>query len=168
MLRYLRVAFSITCLIACVLLIVLWVRSYWQYQMLLVRLNTSSDLQILSYRGKVATIISPPKITIATRSFRMAPRAGYTSNDAWEWSHGSVESGLGGELQDNFEADRRNPFESRESERTTIITPDWFLVLISAVVAIPPWLRLRFSLRTLLIATALVAAVLGSTVWALR
>ena len=28
-LRYLRIAFSATCLIACVLLIVLWVRSYW-------------------------------------------------------------------------------------------------------------------------------------------
>ena len=28
-LRYLRIAFSVTCGIACVLLIVLWVRSYW-------------------------------------------------------------------------------------------------------------------------------------------
>ena len=27
--RYLRIAFSATCLITCVLLIVLWVRSYW-------------------------------------------------------------------------------------------------------------------------------------------
>ena len=27
--RKLRIAFSATCLIACVLLIVLWVRSYW-------------------------------------------------------------------------------------------------------------------------------------------
>ncbi len=27
--HYLRIAFSATCLIACVLLIVLWVRSYW-------------------------------------------------------------------------------------------------------------------------------------------
>jgi hypothetical protein len=27
--RKLRIAFSVTCLIACVLLIVLWVRSYW-------------------------------------------------------------------------------------------------------------------------------------------
>ena len=29
-LRYLRIAFSATCLIACVLLIALWVRSYWR------------------------------------------------------------------------------------------------------------------------------------------
>src|SRR3990172_7220509 len=28
-LQYLRIAFSATCLIACVLLIALWVRSYW-------------------------------------------------------------------------------------------------------------------------------------------
>src|SRR6476620_2501344 len=30
--RKLRIAFSATCLIACVLLIVLWVRSYWWYE----------------------------------------------------------------------------------------------------------------------------------------
>jgi len=29
--RKLRIAFSATCLIACVLLIVLWVRSYWRF-----------------------------------------------------------------------------------------------------------------------------------------
>src|SRR6185295_16779175 len=112
--------------------------------MLLVRLKTSSDLQILSYRGKVAFIISPPRIALGTRSFRMAPRAGYTSNDSWKWLDGPVESGLGRQLQDNFEVDRGSPLDSLKSERTTIITPDWFLVLISAVVAIVPWLRLRF------------------------
>jgi len=167
--RKLRIAWSVGCAIACVLLIVLWVRSYWQYQMLLVRLNTSSDLQILSYRGKVATIISPPKIDfLVVRSFRMAPRAAYTSNDSWEWLHGSVESRLGGELQDNFEADRGNPFDSLKSERTTIITPHWFLVLISTAVAIVPWLPLRFSLRTLLIATTLIAILLCLIVWSIR
>ena len=29
MIRYLRIAFSVMCGIACVLLIALWVRSYW-------------------------------------------------------------------------------------------------------------------------------------------
>jgi len=31
--RYLRIAFSVTCGIACVLLVVLWVRSYWSVDM---------------------------------------------------------------------------------------------------------------------------------------
>ena len=49
----------------------------------------------------------------------------------------------------------------------TLRVPDWFLVLISLVSAAAPWLRwsCRFSLRTLLIATTLVAVVLGLVVW---
>jgi hypothetical protein len=44
--------------------------------------------------------------------------------------------------------------------------PHWILSLCSAMIAIAPWLSLRFSLRTMLIATTLVAVVLGALVWA--
>ena len=46
--------------------------------------------------------------------------------------------------------------------------PSWFLVLLGICIAAVPWLRYvprRFSLRTLLIATTLVAVVLGLVVW---
>ena len=46
--------------------------------------------------------------------------------------------------------------------------PHWFLILVFGTFAITPWissLRYRFSLRTLLIATTLVAVVLGLIVW---
>jgi hypothetical protein len=46
--------------------------------------------------------------------------------------------------------------------------PHWFLVLATIGLSALPWLRLRFSLRTLLIATTLVAVVLGLVVWASR
>jgi hypothetical protein len=39
--------------------------------------------------------------------------------------------------------------------------PHWVLVLLSAVFAALPWLPWKFSLRTLLIATTLIAVVLG-------
>ena len=39
--------------------------------------------------------------------------------------------------------------------------PHWLLVSLIAVVATLPWLRWRFSLRTLLVAITLVALVLG-------
>jgi hypothetical protein len=44
--------------------------------------------------------------------------------------------------------------------------PFWFIVLISLALAAAPWLRTRwrFSLRTLLLATTLVAVVLGLVV----
>jgi hypothetical protein len=41
----------------------------------------------------------------------------------------------------------------------------WLLELVSILAAIAPWVRWRFSLRTLLIATTLVAVVLGAIVW---
>jgi len=42
--------------------------------------------------------------------------------------------------------------------------PYWFLILTFSILAAAPWIR-RFSLRTLLIATTLVAIVLGLIVW---
>jgi hypothetical protein len=47
-------------------------------------------------------------------------------------------------------------------------TPHWLPILLSAALVAAPWLRWRFSLRTLLIATTLVAVVLGAIVYATR
>jgi hypothetical protein len=46
--------------------------------------------------------------------------------------------------------------------------PHWFAMLTALAIAATPWLRWRFSLRTLLIATTLVAVVLGLIVWLSR
>jgi hypothetical protein len=46
-----------------------------------------------------------------------------------------------------------------------IALPYWLLVITFAATTTLPWLRWRFSLRTLLIATTLVAIVLGLVVW---
>jgi hypothetical protein len=39
--------------------------------------------------------------------------------------------------------------------------PDWFLILVVAIGIASPWFPWTFSLRTLLIATTLIAVVLG-------
>jgi hypothetical protein len=58
-------------------------------------------------------------------------------------------------------------FEWRDSGRIKV--PDVFLVVVAVMASIAPWLNYkRFSLRTLLIATTLVAAVLGIVVWMSR
>ena len=51
-----------------------------------------------------------------------------------------------------------------------VLLPHWFDITVSSdfLIAAAPWLRWRFSLRTLLIATTLVAVVLGLIVWAAR
>jgi hypothetical protein len=46
-----------------------------------------------------------------------------------------------------------------------VVVPQWFIVVLSAVLATAPWMRrvnLRFGLRTLLIATTLIAVVLAT------
>jgi len=51
------------------------------------------------------------------------------------------------------------------------LLPHWFLIALSATFAAVPWIRqlkLRFSLRTLLVATTLIAVVLGLITYAAR
>ncbi len=55
-----------------------------------------------------------------------------------------------------------------KSNGSGISIPDGCLLLVAGAFAALPWLRWRFSLRTLLIAMTLVAAVLGLIVWAAK
>jgi hypothetical protein len=49
-----------------------------------------------------------------------------------------------------------------------ISVPLWLLFFVTAAIGAIPWLRWRFSLRTLLIATTLLAVALGLVIWAAR
>jgi hypothetical protein len=52
------------------------------------------------------------------------------------------------------------------SQRQTV--PHWLLLLFATTLAATPWIKWRFSLRTLLIATALVAVALAAIIYASR
>jgi hypothetical protein len=59
----------------------------------------------------------------------------------------------------------------RRSNSLTLWMPNWLLVLVFATLAAVPWLpwwSKRFSLRTLLIATTLIAVILGAIVYAAK
>ena len=121
--RNLRIAFSATCLIACVLLIALWVRSY-------------SKMGFYAFWG---------------RNFFIR-NGNVTVDDTW------VEKNLRW-----FGAQR-----VKTPTGTWPAIPFWLPTLFVGVLAGVPWLRYRFSLRTLLIATTLIAMVLGVIVWSVR
>ena len=114
--RKLRIAFSAACLIACVLLIVLWVRSYrhpWHYQ--------------ARFDGG--------------------------------WANGTSKDGAFG-----WETFRIVSASHLMLNKTGHSLPCWLPTTLAAAVAVAPWIRYldwQFSLRTLLIATTLVAAALG-------
>jgi len=46
--------------------------------------------------------------------------------------------------------------------------PYWLIIIPTGIFAVAPWLRWRFSLRTLLVGTTLVAVVFGLIVWSMR
>jgi hypothetical protein len=139
-LRKLRIAWSAVCAIAFVLLIVLWVRSYWRLQ-ILERRTGSQAIQISSVKGRVAIARIDPRAAIK-RSYLSV-----TAGDSADWRNGGV---LGFRYY-------------HDGWITALIAPHWLPALLSAALAVIPWISRswRFSLRTLLIVTTLIAVVLG-------
>jgi len=119
--RKLRIAWSAQCGIVYVLLLMLWVRTYWHPDFIPKRLVSKPAWQVRSYGGSIDLI-----------------RWNTPSNVTWT----------------------RTP-----SIKVTI--PHTALALTIAFAAIAPWVNWskRFSLRTLLIATTVMAAVLGFTLY---
>jgi hypothetical protein len=143
--RKLRIAWSIFWGLAAVLLIVLWVRSYW----ILSSLDVSGGHRFTSSRGCV--FIDEQFLLAGTR-----PKASQHKLLGHSVLHVLIS---GGAVKPNGVGTK---------------LPLWPLVTIVAVlpmapwILIIPWLRWRFSLRALLIATTLVAIVLGLIVYLTR
>ena len=154
-LRYLRIAFSITCLIACVLLIALWVRSYWVRDRVthnyVGRTYARFGYTIDSLRGLCSVLIE---------------RVPAFSPDRMHYASWPADDSVSIMFPAGSLARRWLGFRWESSlDAFDIIVPYWFPVSALAAVAAVPWLPWRFSVRTLLIATTLVAVVLGLIVW---
>ncbi len=151
MLRKLRIAFSAVCGIVCLLLVALWLRSYrWQdvcgFQLPhSQRLSAMSMRGQLSFRKQVSSVDGLFRIRSyqIDRIFRNLARV----------------SGESVETLNSMPRDNRLSF---------LVVPHWFHALAAALIAPVPWIKWRFSLRTLLIATTLAALVLGAIVYAVR
>jgi hypothetical protein len=154
--RGLKITWTATCGIACVLLIALWVRSYSQIDSLFSQVGC--EIGIESICGEVCLIEFAP----SNDSRIGLPR--------W-FSVGSVV------IDDVDRARLPNTFlgfgYSRWIKRWSsygkeLCIPHWFALLFLATFAVSPWIQLpkHFSLRTLLLATTLVCVVLGLVVWA--
>ncbi len=141
-LRYLRIAFSATCGIACVLLIALWVRSYFRVDDLSYRDRNISSLRgVLFFNGQV--FLDETTDESDSSEFKLFR---YT---LLLWSNASHDAGVIGD---------------------ELAIPDWVLVGSTSLIGVLPWIQWsnRFSLRTLLIAITLVAVLLGLVVYAAR
>jgi hypothetical protein len=140
--RKLRIAWSVFWGLACVVLIVLWVRSYRYGDRLRTENFTHEDSQKRLY------------VVQSGRGFVRLSVAKQDARGEWAISYRpSKLFGLG---------------LSRTNSSTTVNVPYWFPMIVSAAMAFTPWVNWRFSLRTLLIATTLVAVVLGLIAWSIR
>jgi hypothetical protein len=145
------------CGIVCILLVVLWWRSYYQFDQLIFPAVGNRLISLGSLKGTfdIGTLVVPSE----------APEFAYLSLGA-----SSVA------IQDEGRTwTELNEFRGRSwifqyaqppNQESWVRMPSWFPILLLATTAILPWIRWRFSLRTLLIATTLIAILLGLIVYA--
>jgi hypothetical protein len=141
--RKLRIAWSVVWGLAALLLVVLWVRSFQRVETMTYTNSAkwftgvrSDDGEFVVYHGHV----HPPRETPGWSYNRFDDSLHQYRGVVWPWTNRS----------------------------DTAILPYWFLVSLSVIFAVGPWIRQhrwRFSLRTMLIATTLVAVVLGLIVY---
>jgi hypothetical protein len=149
--RKLRIAWSVGWSVVAVLLVALWVRSYHQEDDLIVPISRPNMLAFASMRGK--TFWCPYKV-LASDNQTLAQG---------QWSVGGIGEDTG---ERNFDVTVHAwPWiPSGGPDAKTLVLPHWFFVIPFFVIAAFPWAIWRFSLRTLLIATTLIALVLGTIV----
>jgi hypothetical protein len=148
MLHYLRIAVSATCLIVSVLLISIWVRSYWWHDQISSG-ETPAGWQIDSVPGhfQIERMLS-------------------STYPYWEFNSYPVRTA------DSTDTPLLPDITlSSYPDYLDVGSPYWFALLFAAVVGILaawPWLRWRFSVRMLFIAMTLMAAPLGALTYVLR
>lgn len=159
LIRGLRIAVSAVCGILCVLLVILWVRSYRYTDMEYrvgsdgVATNVVSDLGNLHIDRSIMSdgkSVGPP--TFWNIDGYVPSKAALAEAGDRPWVR----------TRFRWEASATGFF---------VMVPHWFLVTCFGFAAAIPWLpqfMWRFSLRTLLIVTTLIAVVLGLGVWAVK
>ena len=144
--RKLRIAWSVAWGVVAVLLCVLWVRSYWWNEGCRIARGSIGSAFGYFAIGVNDTFIPPPFYSepIIEDDIKQIERI---IQENTTLGFGYVDGPLG----------------------SSICLPGWIAILLFSAIAAVPWLRYfprRFSLRTLLIATTVIAVLLGVFVWA--
>src|SRR5262245_15175643 len=148
-LRGLRIAWSVWWGIVCVLLVALWVRSYVAEVRLSGHYSASYGFRVYSSWGCVVCYVPNMPFQPSTYPWHLAL-------DAQHW------------LQKSDARIASIPKLYYHSQEMWATLPHWFLLGLCGPLAVTPWVIRRFSLRSLLVATTLIAVVLGLGVWLRR
>jgi hypothetical protein len=140
-----------------VLLIALWVRSYWTVSNIQIGNIAGHNFQLVLGTGHICFRLEDsladngsdhPRFATAFDNLdRTSPSFASFSGEGWSSSVGLT-------------------LNERERNDIKIVFSHWFASVFLVLLSAAPWLSWRYTLRTLLIATTLVAVVLGIIVWA--
>jgi hypothetical protein len=146
--RKLRISWSVGWGLACLLLVVLWAVSYDTHATTdPYPITSTNDIAVEFFRGRIAAILGPtlPPNTLPLFLLDYPKQNGNRLPGVAGFAMLSVPK-LG----------------------SVLMVPTWFAVLFGFSAGAAPWMRSRFSLRTLLIASTLIAVVLGLIIYAAR
>jgi len=144
--RRLRIAVSAFFVLLAVLLVMLWVRSYWWQDYLDAPWSNSANVGLVSQVGQLSFSIDD------------------LGSSPWEIRLTRIDPRFDVRLL------RQKHICGRASGAhfSLVYFPHWFPILICVGFAALPWVSRRFSRRSLLTATTLIVLVLGLVVWAGR
>jgi hypothetical protein len=152
MLRYVRITAAVGFALLALALIGLWVRSYYQLDVVEVSLANNQRLTVMSSKGAVicdwAQLVNDSR-----RRLTICSMPATSKNSSPFWAHGVL------------------GFDYEAWPHISLLTiPNWFLVLVSGAAATTFALKRRwqFSLRALLILTTLLAGSCWFVVYLLR
>jgi hypothetical protein len=138
-LGYLRMAFSAVCGVVCLLLIVLWVRSYW-WSDGVGYYGTPRSTTMTSQNGVLVLGYIPEK-----------------GRGRWGLHSQPVTDPI--DIQMHFAI---NVYDERATRGDlAVVFPHWLVAMLFALLALVPWLPRRFTLRNILMLTAALAGLLG-------
>lgn len=143
---HLRIAVTVVGLMVCLLLIVMFVRSFRALDVAEIYLGYGWGAHVASSDRRIEFCVSTGKTTFPSAKpglgFRTIPKVPQLRPERFGPKHGfRAFSGPPGVL--------------------FLQVPNWFLILIATTLSVAPWLKRRFSLATLLIAVTLVALLMG-------
>jgi hypothetical protein len=156
--RKLRIAWSVGWGIACLLLVVLWVRSYWWTDSANCPLPGGKTFLVNSLRGQLSIGALSLFPVISGR-----PQPDWKVNWKFQITRG-----------ERFDPPKDYKFRqftgTWDQSGVYVQSPYWLAVFVSGGLAAVPWLAWsrRFSLRTLLAVMTLVAVGLGAIVYSMR
>jgi hypothetical protein len=148
-LRILRVAFSAVCGIACVLFLVLWLRSYTRRDEIAVPVNAAGLIQIQSHPGKLVpslllnagsdTLLQDDELwLIRSQPLENRPRPGLNT----------IVPGIEGVSRPDF---------------YQAVLPYWFLILVSLAIGVFFWLPWRVSLSVIVLIGLALGLIIATT-----